>query len=202
MPPQKKALSPAKRAKADIRNARLREKRAADVAASGGAKSGKKKRKMADLAEEEMPVSGGGSSLSASNTQNLRNSTAALLEAQKNVTRLEAQKLALAEEAATFYKRSLGLNDTYMEYLEWADAEKKKRTEVLETKYQDVLDLNIKEYEEAQQEVCENWNQYHTCWFHYLDLLHLCNGKFMDTQEPINHTKLLRKSGFKFKHRV
>jgi hypothetical protein len=41
----------------------------------------------------------------------------------------------------------------------------------------------------------ENWNQYRTCWFHYLDLLHLCNGKFMDTQEPINHTKrLLRKS--------
>jgi hypothetical protein len=38
-----------------------------------------------------------------------------------------------------------------MEYLEWADAEKTKRTEVLENKYQDVLDLNRKEYEEAQQ---------------------------------------------------
>ena len=58
MPPKKK-LSPAKRAKSDKRNARLREKRAADLAASGGAKSGKKKRKMTDLAEEEMPVSGG-----------------------------------------------------------------------------------------------------------------------------------------------
>jgi hypothetical protein len=34
--------------------------------------------------------------------QNLRNSTAALLEAEKDMTRLEAQKLALAEEAATF----------------------------------------------------------------------------------------------------
>jgi hypothetical protein len=34
--------------------------------------------------------------------QNLRNSTAALLEADKNVARLESQKLALAEEAATF----------------------------------------------------------------------------------------------------
>jgi hypothetical protein len=28
-----------------------------------------------------------------------------------------------------------------MEYLEWADAEKTKRIEVLEKKYQDVLDL-------------------------------------------------------------
>jgi hypothetical protein len=66
-----------------------------------------------------------------------RNTTAALLEAQKNVTRLEAQKLALAEEAVTFNKGSLGLQDTYMEYLEWADAEKTKRTEVrLENKYQ------------------------------------------------------------------
>jgi hypothetical protein len=61
MPPPKKALSPASRAKADKRNARLREKRAANVAASGGAKSGKKQRKMSDLAEEEMPASGGGS---------------------------------------------------------------------------------------------------------------------------------------------
>jgi hypothetical protein len=28
----------------------------------------------------------------------------------------------------------------------------------------------------------------------------LCNGKTMDTDEPINHTKLLRKWGYKFKH--
>jgi hypothetical protein len=67
------------------------------------------------LAEEEVPASGGGSSSSASNTQNLRNSTSALLEAQKNVTRLEAQELALAEEAATFYRGLwLGLNNTYV----------------------------------------------------------------------------------------
>jgi hypothetical protein len=30
--------------------------------------------------------------------------------------------------------------------------------------------------------------------------MHLCGGKIMDTQEPINHTKLLRKWGYKFKH--
>jgi hypothetical protein len=43
-----------------------------------------------------------------------------------------------------------------MKYLEWSDTEKAKRIEVLEKKYEDVLDLNIKEYEEAQQEVSEN----------------------------------------------
>jgi hypothetical protein len=55
MPPPIKALSSAKRAgtKADKRNARLRDRRAADLAVSGGAKSGKKQRKMTDLAEEE-----------------------------------------------------------------------------------------------------------------------------------------------------
>jgi hypothetical protein len=77
-----------------------------------------------------------------------------------------------------------------------------KENEVLEKKYEGVFDLNSKEHDKAQQKVREYWNQYHTCWFHYLDLLHLCNGKFIDTQEPINHTKLLRKSGFKFKHFV
>jgi hypothetical protein len=60
-----------------------------------------------------------------------------------------------------------------MEYLEWADAEKTKRIEVLEKKYQDVLDLNCKEYHEAQQEVDEHQKAYFTCWFHYLDLVHL-----------------------------
>jgi hypothetical protein len=61
-----------------------------------------------------------------------------LLEAQKNVGRLEAEELALAEEKVTFYKRAalgdsernnervLGLNNGYVEYLEWADAEKTK----------------------------------------------------------------------------
>jgi len=205
MPPPKKVLSPASRAKADKRNARLQEKRAADAAASGGAKSGKKKAKMTDLTEEEMPVSGGGSSCTWKRSGEL---VFALLE-EKQKVHFEAEKRALAEEAERFYKsccerteRMLELQSRYMKYLEWAESEKTKRIEVLEKKYQDVLDLNGKEYDEAQQEVAENWNQYRTCWFHYLDLLHLCNGKFMDSQEPINHTKLLRKSGFKFKHFV
>jgi hypothetical protein len=37
---------------------------------------------------------------------------------------LEAQKLALAEEAAAFYRRPLGLHDAHVEYLEWSDAAK------------------------------------------------------------------------------
>jgi hypothetical protein len=84
--------------------------------------------------------------------------------------------------------------------LEWSDAAKAKRTKELEKKYQDALDLNRKEHEEAQQEVVENKDAHLTCWEHYLDLLHLSNGKSMDNQEPTNHTKLLRKCGFKFKH--
>jgi hypothetical protein len=43
-----------------------------------------------------------------------------------------------------------------MEHLEWADAEKRKITKVLEKEYQDVLDLNRKEYAGAQKEVVEN----------------------------------------------
>jgi hypothetical protein len=54
VPPPKKELSPVSRAKADKRNAQLREKRAATAAPSGEAKSGKKKRKMTDLTEEEI----------------------------------------------------------------------------------------------------------------------------------------------------
>ena len=198
MPPPKKALSPASRAKADKRNARLQEKRAADAAASGGAKSGKKKAKMTDLTEEEMPVSGGGSSCTWKRSGDLM---FALLE-EKQKGHFEAEKLALAEEAARFYKRGCELQNKYMEYLEWADAEKTKKIEVLEKKYQDVLDLNRKEYEEAQQEVTENLDAHLTCLDHYVDLWYLCCGKIMDTQEPINHTKLLRKSGYKFKHSV
>jgi hypothetical protein len=64
----------------------------------------------------------------------------ALLE-EKQKGHFEAEEQALAEEAAAFYKRALGdnerameLQNTYMEYLEWADAEKTKRTEVLENK--------------------------------------------------------------------
>jgi hypothetical protein len=71
---------------------------------------------------------------------------------------LEAEELlALSEEKVAFYKRApgdaernveriLGLNNAYIEHLEWVDAEKTKRTKELENKYQDVLDLNRKEY--------------------------------------------------------
>jgi hypothetical protein len=70
---------------------------------------------------------------------------------------------------------------------------------VLEKKCQDVLDLNYTEYVEAQQEVSEYEDKYHTCLEHHLDLFHLCQGKFMENiRWPINHTKLLRESGFKF----
>jgi hypothetical protein len=68
---------------------------------------------------------------------------------------LEAQKLTLAEETAAFYRRSLELHSAYVEYLEWADAFKTKRIKVLETQVEEVSDLNIKEYEGAQQEVSE-----------------------------------------------
>jgi hypothetical protein len=196
MPPPKKALSPASRAKADKRNARLQEKITANVAASGGAKSGKKQRKMTDLTEEEMPVSCGGSSSSAPEfCRDL------LLDIWKS------KELWIAEEKARFYERCLGLQDSYVNFLQWNDARQVKKIEALETdnevlkkKYQDVLDLNSKEYEEAQQEVTENLDAHLTCLDHYLDLWHLCCGKIMDTQEPINHTKLLRKWGYKFKH--
>jgi hypothetical protein len=81
--------------------------------------------------------------------------------------------------------------------LERGDAEKAKEIKVLEKKYQDVLDLNRKEYDAAQQEVREDMDAHHECLDHYLDLFHLCNGKTIDTEEPINHTKLLRKWGYK-----
>jgi hypothetical protein len=88
--------------------------------------------------------------------------------------------------------------------LEWSDAEKAKKIEVLEKKYQDVLDLNRKEYEEAQQEVRENLDAHLKCLDHYLDLFHLCNGKIMDTQEPTNHKPHQAAAqvglGYKFKH--
>jgi hypothetical protein len=64
-----------------------------------------------------------------------------------------------------------------------------------------VLDLNSKEHVEAQQQVDEQQKAHFTCLEHYLDLWHLCGGKLMENlQEPINHTKLLRKWGYKFKH--
>ena len=117
MPPPKKELSPVSRVKADKRNAQLREKRAATAAPSGEAKSGKKKRKMTDLTEEEIPVSGGGSSCTWKRSGEL---VFALLE-EKQKAHFEAEKLALAEEAANFYKsgcervqRVLELQSRYM----------------------------------------------------------------------------------------
>jgi hypothetical protein len=86
-----------------------------------------------------------------------------------------------------------------VEYLEWADAEKTKRIKELKKQYQDVLDDNKKDFEWMHQEVNKNQNEFLTCWEHHLDLLHLCNGKFMDNREPINHTKLLHNSGYNFK---
>jgi hypothetical protein len=108
----------------------------------------------------------------------------------------------------TFRERCFGLHDSYVKFLQWNDARQVKKIEVLEKenevlkkKHQDVLDLNSKEYDEAQQEVHGHSKKAHlTCLDHYMDLFHLCNGKIMDTQEPINHTKLLRKWGYKFKH--
>jgi hypothetical protein len=131
-----------------MRNERLLQaKRAADLAASGGAKSGKKQRKMTDLTEEEMPVSGGGSSLSAPEFETTKKLCFDLL-LDKKANNLESkERLGLAEEEARFYERPLELQDTYVKLQERSDAEKKaKKTEVLEKKYQDVLDLNRKEY--------------------------------------------------------
>jgi hypothetical protein len=69
----------------------------------------------------------------------------ALLEGNQKRHLFEAGELELAEEKSTFYKRDcertervLQLQSTYMEDLEWADAEKTKRIEVLEKKYQDI----------------------------------------------------------------
>jgi hypothetical protein len=105
-----------------------------------------------------------------------------LLKSQTNLARLESKELGLAEEAARFYERPLGLRDAYVEYLERSQAREQKENQELKKKYQDVLDLNIKEYDEAQQEVSEYQDKYHTCVEHYLDLFHLCNGKIVDTQ--------------------
>ena len=198
MPAPKKILPPASRSKADKRNERDKANRAAKAAASGGAsKSGKKGKATTEMPEEEMPVSGGGSSSSA--PEFCRD----LL-----LGNWKSKELWIAEEKARFYERSLGLQGSYVKQLEWSDARQVKKIEVLEKenevlkrKYQDVLDLNTKEYVEAQQEVDEHTNAHYTCLEHYLDLWHLCCGKFMENlQEPINHTKLLHKRGYKFKH--
>jgi hypothetical protein len=124
MPPPKKALSPVSGAKADKRNARLREKRTANAAPSGGAKSGKRKA-TTDFAEEGMPVAGGGSSSSAPEFETTKKLCFDLL--WDKVNNLESKELGLAAEEAKFYERSLGLQDSYVKLLEWADAEKRQR---------------------------------------------------------------------------
>ena len=78
-------------------------------------------------------------------------------------------------------ERALGLNNAYVEYLEWSDAEKTKRTKELEKKYQDVLDLNREGYAEAQKEVVENLDVHLTC------LDHLCNGKLCNGPINLDH---------------
>jgi hypothetical protein len=115
MPPPKKVLSPASRGKADKRNARLRESRAAKAAPSGEAKSGKEKRKMVgDLTEEETPASGGGSFVSGGGSSCTWKRSGELMFAlleEKQKGHFEAEKLALAEEAETFYKRGCELRN-------------------------------------------------------------------------------------------
>jgi hypothetical protein len=101
-PPNKKALSPARLAKADKRNARLRENRAGTAAPSErGGEVGKEK-------EEEMPVSGGGSSSSAPEFETTEKICFDLL--LDKINNWESKKLGLlAEEKARFYERTRGL---------------------------------------------------------------------------------------------
>ena len=118
--------------KADKRNERDKAARAAKAAASGGTKSGKKRKATTDLAEEEVPTSSGGSWKRSGEL------LFALLE-EKQERHFEAGKLELAEEKSRGYERFLGLQDEYVKFLEWSDAEKAKEIEVLEKKYQDLL---------------------------------------------------------------
>jgi hypothetical protein len=136
---------------------------------SGGAKSGKRKAReevARFLAEGEMPVSvsGGGSSSSAPEFETTKKICFDLLLDKAN--NLESKQLGLAEE--------LGL--------ERSGAEKAKEIEVLEKKYQDVLDLNYEEHVEAQQEVSE-YNKAHTSPIHQRTCtpLHPEDGRFDPT---------------------
>jgi hypothetical protein len=92
---------------------------------------------MTDLTEEEVLVSCGGSSSSAPEFETTEELCFDLLLDKAN--NLESKELGLAEEEAKFYERSLVLQDSYVTLLEWSDAEKAKKNEVLEKKYQDVL---------------------------------------------------------------
>jgi hypothetical protein len=130
MPAHKKALY-RRRAGPKPINANERDKaaRSAKAAASGETKPGKKRKATTDLAEEEMPTSSGGSWKRSGEL------LFALLE-EKQKRHFEAGKLELAEEKATFYERPLGLQDAYVKFLEWSDAEKAKKIEVLFEKEQ------------------------------------------------------------------
>jgi hypothetical protein len=112
MPAPKKALSLASRAKADKRNERDKANRAAKAVASGGTKSGKKRKATTDLAEEEMPASSAGSWKRSGELM------FALLE-EKQKGHFEAEALELAEEKVAFYKRALGDNERIVGLNNW-----------------------------------------------------------------------------------
>ena len=91
-----------------------------------------------------MLVSGGGSSSPAPEFETTKKICFVLL--LDKVNNLESKKLGLAEERAEFAERHVKL-------WERSNAEKakkievlEKKNEVLEKKYQDVLDLNTREY--------------------------------------------------------
>jgi hypothetical protein len=104
MPPPKKAFSPASRAKADKQNARLRENRAATAAPSGGAKSGKKKRKVTDLTEEKICPYQAVDQVRPRRSSKRPRSPALICSWTIQANNLESKKLGLAEEEAKFYE--------------------------------------------------------------------------------------------------
>jgi hypothetical protein len=198
MPPKKKEMSPESRAKADHRNERLALKRG-DKGVSGG---GPKKRKLdtgpeASTTEEEIPVSGTGSGSSAPVDMHKRSpmyqSSKLLIDNQ-----FLSAKLRMAEEAARFYERSLDLREGYVAFLEWREKVLEKR---LEKQSQEWQDLNTKEWNEAHDEKDKAVAKEHNLIDHYLDLLHMCQGKLMvhDEDVKINHTALLAEYGCRCK---
>ena len=72
---------------------------------------------------------------------------------------------------------------------------------MLEKSNKEILDLNMKEWREAQEEVHTALDGKTKALDHHLDLFHLCQGKFMVHCEDakINHTALLAEYGYKFK---
>jgi hypothetical protein len=170
MPPPKKALSPAsRRAKADKRNARLQEKRAADVAESGGGpKSGKKKRKMTDLTEEEMPVSGGGSPCTWKRSGELFEAEREAGAGRRggNVLREGLRENPEGPRAA---KHVYGVAT-------WSGLMPRRQREslVLEKKYRDEKKYREKEYVEAQQQVDEQQKAHFTCLEHDIWTYGIC----------------------------